>query len=130
MSKNTRRVPERILDMREAIANARNDIGALTKEQFLLDGKTQRAVIESIIVIGESANSVMRLEPFIEQDHPEVWQHFRDVYDMRIVLTHGYFRVDAAVVWDTVKNDLPKLEAILSFVSKNNDGDNPGHGTA
>jgi uncharacterized protein with HEPN domain len=130
MSKNTRRVPERILDMREAIGNARNDIGALTKEQFLLDGKTQRAVIESIIVIGESANSIMRLEPFIEQDYPEVWQHFRDVYDMRIVLTHGYFRVDAAVVWDTVKNDLPKLEAILSVIPPNNDGDDSGSGTA
>ncbi len=35
---------------------------------------------------------------------------------MRIVLTHEYFRVDAGVVWDTVKNDLGKLEVLLDGV--------------
>ncbi len=55
------RVPDRLQDIREAIGNARNDLGSLTKEQFLADGKTQRAVIESIIVIGEAANNVSGL---------------------------------------------------------------------
>jgi uncharacterized protein with HEPN domain len=32
-------------------------------------------------------------------------------------LTHEYFRVDAAVVWDTIKNDLPKLEALINSLS-------------
>jgi uncharacterized protein with HEPN domain len=111
------RVPDRLQDIREAIGNARNDLGSLTKEQFLADGKTQRAVIESIIVIGEAANNVMRLAPHIEQQAPEVWQHFKDAYDMRIILTHEYFRVDVAVVWDTIKNDFPGLEALLGSVA-------------
>lgn len=122
MSNKSRRVPDRIQDIREALGNAQSDLGALTKEQFLLDGKTQRAVIESIIVIGESANHIMRLDPRIEQRNPEAWLHFRDVYDMRIVLTHEYFRVDASVVWDTVKNDLPKLDALLDSITSSNDG--------
>lgn len=89
-------------------------------EQFLADGKTQRAVIESIIVIGEAANNLMRLAPEIEQNGPLIWQHLRDVYDMRIVLTHEYFRVDAAIVWTTVKNHLPQLEKLLiAFASEN-----------
>ena len=112
MSNKARRVPERLQDMREAIANARDDIGASTKEDFLADGKTQRAVIESLIVIGEAANLVMRLDPDLESRAPDAWQQFRDAYDMRIVLTHEYFRVDAAVVWETVKNDLPTLDAL------------------
>lgn len=33
--------------------------------------------------------------------------------DMRIVLTHEYFRIDAAIVWDTVNNDLPALDALV-----------------
>ena len=103
----SRRVPERLQDMREAIHNAMSDIGDLTKEQFLSDGKTQRAVIESIIVIGEAASSLMRLDPGIERRNPQAWQHFRDAYDMRIVLTHEYFRIDAAVVWDTYCKDRP-----------------------
>ena len=117
MTDKSHRVPDRIRDIREAIKNAREDIGDLSKEAFLRDGKTQRAVIESIIVIGEAANSITRLDPGIEQHHADLWQHLRDVYDMRIVLTHEYFRVDAAVVWDTVRNDLPTLDAFLRAVA-------------
>ncbi|MBK9442835.1 MAG: DUF86 domain-containing protein [Comamonadaceae bacterium] len=117
MSKRARRLPERIQDIREAIGNARSDLGVMTKDQFLADGKTQRAVIESVIVIGESANSIMRLDSTIEHSSPETWQNLKDVYEMRIVLTHEYFRVDAAVVWDTLQNDLPKLEALINSLS-------------
>ena len=113
MKDKARRIPERLQDMREAIANARDDLGALTKEEFLADGKTQRAVIESLIVIGEAAKLVMRHDPDLERRDPSAWQQFRDAYDMRIVLTHEYFRVDAAVVWETVKNDLPQLNALV-----------------
>ncbi len=111
------RVPERLQDIREAVANVRADIGTLSREAFLADGKTQRAVIESLIVIGEAANNLMKLAPALEQDHPGLWQSFRDAYDMRIVLTHEYFRVDAGVVWDTVQNDLPALDLALSEIA-------------
>jgi uncharacterized protein with HEPN domain len=121
MNKKPRRVAERVQDIKEALENIRSDLGTLTKEQFSLDGKTQRAVIESLIVIGESANNLMRLDPGIEQRNPETWQHFRDVYDMRIMLTHEYFRVDASVVWETVKNDLPRLEALLGGIESSSD---------
>lgn len=85
MRNKGRRISERIQDIREAIDNVRSDLGVLTKEQFLSDGKTQRAIIESVIVIGESANSIMRLDPTIERSNPEAWLHFKDAYDMRIM---------------------------------------------
>jgi uncharacterized protein with HEPN domain len=113
MNDKARRVPARLLDMREAIAHARSDIGALGKNDFLADGKTQRAVIESLIVIGEATNIIMRLDPSLEARVPDAWQQLRDAYDMRIVLTHEYFRVDPTIVWDTVRNDLPALEALV-----------------
>lgn len=113
MSDKARRVPARLMDMREAIANARSDIGTLRKDEFLADGKTQRAVIESLIVIGEAANIIMHLDPSLAERAPDAWQQLRDAYDMRIVLTHEYFRVDPTVVWDTVCNDLPTLDALV-----------------
>lgn len=113
MSDKARRVPARLLDMREAIANVRNDIGTLSKDEFLADGKTQRAVIESLIVIGEAANIILRLDPDLQHRVPDAWRSLREAYDMRIVLTHEYFRIDAAIVWDTVKNDLPALDALV-----------------
>ena len=109
------RVSDRLQDIREAIANVRSDIGALSREEFLADGKTQRAVIESLIVIGEAANTLMKMAPDLERNRSSLWQSFRDAYDMRIVLTHEYFRVDAGVVWDTVQNDLPGLASALDL---------------
>ncbi len=117
MNKKTRRVPDRLCDIWEALENVKSDLGTMTKEQFLADGKTQRAVIEGLIVIGEAANSIMQLDPELEQKHPGAWRQFRDVYGMRIILTHEYFRVDAAVVWDTIQNDLPELERLMERLS-------------
>jgi uncharacterized protein with HEPN domain len=110
------RIADRLQDLREAIANIRSDIGASSRDEFLGDGKTQRAVIESLIVIGEAANNLIKMAPKLEQDNPALWQIFRDAYDMRIVLTHEYFRVDASVVWDTVLRDLPDLDAALGQI--------------
>ena len=126
MSGYHRRVSDRIQHMLEAIGNARSDIGALSKDQFLADGKTQRAVIESIIVIGEAANKVIQLDPSIEQRNPILWQQFRDSYDMRIVLTHEYFRVDPSIVWTTVKNHLPQLEGLLKPFAGGAEADGEG----
>jgi uncharacterized protein with HEPN domain len=111
------RLADRIQDIREAIDNAKADLGTLSKEEFLTDGKTQRAIIESIIVIGEAANNIMKLAPHLEAQSPEAWQHFKDAYDMRIILTHEYFRVDSAVVWNTLRFDLPKLNSLLDSIT-------------
>ena len=113
MNKVHQKVCGRVQHMLEAAQNARSDIGDLGKEQFLTDGKTQRAVIESIVVIGEAANKIMGMDPSIEKTHPPFWQQLRDVYDMRIVLTHEYFRVDPLIVWNTVQNNLPGIEKLL-----------------
>lgn len=114
MTRNPRRVHDRIQDMLEAIGNVKSDLGEMGQKDFLADGKTQRAVIESLMVIGEAAHKIMQLDPAIQQSAPTLWQHFRDAYDMRIILTHEYFRVDAAIVWTTVKDSLPQIEAQLA----------------
>jgi uncharacterized protein with HEPN domain len=33
---------------------------------------------------------------------------------MRNALAHGYFTVDLAIVWQTIQNDLPALQAKVS----------------
>lgn len=114
MTRRSRRVSERVADILEAIGHVRADIGAFNKSEFLADGKTQRAVIEGLTVIGEAANRIMQLDPDLEQKNPLLWQQLREAYDMRIVLTHEYFRVDAAIVWTTVESCLPELGKLLA----------------
>lgn len=123
MKRNPRRLSERLQDILEAIDNVRSDIVGMDREAFLEDGKTQRAVIESIIVIGEAANRVTALAPAIKDDQPALWQHLRDAYDMRIILTHEYFRVDASIVWTTVHASLEELEAAVSEFLKDSGTD-------
>lgn len=114
MKADARRVSDRVGHMLEAIENIRADIGQLSQAQFQSDGKTQRAVIESIVVLGEAASRVMLLMPSINESQPQLWQQFRDAADMRNLLTHEYFRVDASIVWTTVVRHLPELEAALT----------------
>ena len=39
---------------------------------------------------------------------------------------HDYFLIDAAVVWDTIENYIPKLEALLDTVVFDSDGGEEG----
>lgn len=113
MNRKARRLQDRVADIREARRNIESDIGSISEEQFLVDGKTLRAVTKSLSDIGEAANQIMALAPQWQETHPAAWDHLRRVYAMRHVLAHGYFRIDAGVVWATVKLDLPLLESVL-----------------
>lgn len=113
MTPKVRRLPDWIADLREAARNIESDIGDATEEQFLADGKTQRAVTKGLSDIGEAANRIMTLAPHWQQSNPAAWEQMRRVYAMRNVLAHGYFRIDAGIVWATVKHDLPMLHALL-----------------
>jgi len=114
MTSKLRRIADWLQDIREAMNHVEEDIGSMSKEEFLADGKTQRAVIESIIVIGEASNRVMRLDPAIETAAPELWMQLREAYQTRNLVTHEYHRVDASVVWDTVKLDLPAVDGLIA----------------
>ena len=119
MSRDSRRALDRAQDILDAIANIQNDLGGLNKDAFLEDGKTQRAVIEGFIVVGEASNRLCDLRPDLEVGNSNLWAHLRDAYDMRNVLTHEYFRVDAGIVWETVLQELPALQAMLqNFLSR------------
>lgn len=117
MSKAELQISGRLAHMLEAITNIKSDIGDLSETGFLIDGKTQRAVIEGIIVIGEAASALMKLAPDIERQQPHIWQQLRDASNMRNVLAHEYFRVDPTVVWATVNQHIWKLDEDLRLLT-------------
>ena len=61
MSNKERRLPDWINDIQEAIQNIRVDLGSLSEESFIGDGKSQRAVIKGLIDIGEAAKNIMTI---------------------------------------------------------------------
>lgn len=56
MSEN--RLPDYLDHIQQAAADACSFVDGLTKDDFLTDKRTQRAVIMSLIIIGEAATKV------------------------------------------------------------------------
>jgi uncharacterized protein with HEPN domain len=82
---------------------------SLTREQFMSDEKSQDAVSKCISNVGEAANKVLKLDPTIMERFPEF--EAEKAYAARNVISHDYFALDAAVLWATVKQAIPKFIA-------------------
>ena len=98
-----------ILEAIESIAEYLKDFD---QEAFIKDKKTIDAVVRELEIIGKAANN---LSEEFKNSHSDI--PFRDMTDMRNMLLHEYFGVDAKIVWDTCKKDFPPLN--VSFVASN-----------
>lgn len=74
-------------------------------EVFSLDADYRDAICMNIFQIGELSNQLS--EEFKEMNNDLPWNQ---MYGIRNVLAHAYIKVDDAIIWDTVKNDIPKLK--------------------
>ena len=65
-----------------------------------------------ITAIGEGINRVNRILPdFLQSNFPDTPWHA--IISMRNHIAHGYFELDADVVFDAVKNDIPTLGIVI-----------------
>ena len=76
-----------------------DEAGVARDEQVQLD-----AVVRQLAIVGEAATHLPDELVASEPDIP--WP---DVRGIRIVLDHGYHRVDADIVWRTVDRDIGPL---------------------
>ncbi len=61
-------------------------------------------IIEAIC---DARNKVTKHHGALAAAHPEIPWNF--AYEMRNALSHGFFKVDQQVVWQTICDDLPGL---------------------
>ena len=95
----------------EAIESIEEYLKDFNYEAFLKDKKTIDAVVRELEIIGEAANN---LSDDFKKKHSEI--PFRDITDMRNVLIHEYFGVNAKIVWDTCQIDILKLKEVIKTV--------------
>ncbi len=97
---------EHILQAIERIQRYTEDID---EAAFFQNEMAQDAVIRNFEVIGEASRNIERHYPGFATTHPEL--PLASAYEMRNALAHGYFNVDLNIVWKTLENDLPELQA-------------------
>lgn len=93
-------------DILDAAGKALEFVGGMDYERFRNDDKTQFAVTRALTIIGEAAKKIPKS---VQSRHPEV--PWKEMAGMRDMVTHEYFRVDLRRVFETVKQDLPRLRA-------------------
>ena len=111
---NENRLTDYLNHMQMAAADVYSFIKGMAKDDFLVDRRTQQAVIMSMIILGEAATKVMDLHAEFAQLHPEI--PWRNIRGMRNRITHGYFDINLDVVWDTAQAALPELQKQLSDI--------------
>jgi len=106
------RVADYLQHILEAITNIQDYTKGMDLDAFMADRKTRDAVVRNLEVIGEACNNVTKNHKAFAAQHAEVPWGF--AYEMRNALSHGYFTVDHGIVWQTIQQDLPKLESQIS----------------
>jgi len=79
----------------------------MDREAFMADLRTQRAVVMSLMIVGEAATRIVADHQAFIEAHPNI--AWRSIRGMRNRIAHGYFDLDLDVVWQTVRVELPKL---------------------
>jgi len=97
--------------IQQAASDVRSFVEGLSKDEFITDNRTQKAVVMCLVIIGEAASKVLDRYATFAKEHPDVpWQSMRG---MRNRIAHGYFDINLNVVWDTTQTALPDLLKIL-----------------
>ncbi len=101
------RLPDCIAQMVGAATDALTFTECMTERDFLADLRTQRAVVMSLMIVGEAASRILSDHPDFAEANAEI--PWRGIRGMRNRIAHGYFDIDLRVVWTTVQVELPPL---------------------
>ena len=105
MKEEDRIITDYINDILGSINNIKAFLEDMDLPAFQKDTKTQYAVIRALEIIGEASKKIPE-----EVKANYSWIPWRFMAGMRDKLIHDYFGVDTEVVWNTVAEDITKLE--------------------
>jgi uncharacterized protein with HEPN domain len=84
-------------------------------EEFIKNEMLKRACSRSLEIIGEA---VRNLSPDFKKQYKEI--EWKKISGLRDKMIHGYFGVNWDIIWDVIRNQIPRLkeqvESILEQV--------------
>ncbi len=108
MRRGFRKLTDYLWDMYENAQKAQKFVEDYDFERFKRDEQVQYAVMRALEIIGEAAT---KIPPETRRMYSEI--PWREISGMRNKLIHEYMGVDLRVVWRTIQEDLPMLQAKL-----------------
>jgi uncharacterized protein with HEPN domain len=99
----------RLRHILDAAKEAVSFVQGKTKRDLFKDRILALALIKSVEIMGEAAANVSRGTQQLLPQLP--WP---DLIKMRNRLIHGYFDINFEIVWDTVSEDLPPLDSVVT----------------
>jgi uncharacterized protein with HEPN domain len=85
----------------------------MSENEFFSNSMAHDAVIRQMEIIGEAAKNVS--DEFQDKHRTLPWLK---MIGIRNKIIHEYFNVNYAIVWDTVKDDLPSLKKSIKKIIK------------
>ena len=108
---------EFLADILEAIRRARLYVEGMTYEEFLIDMKTQDAVVRTLEIMGEATK---RLPAELRIEHNLVpWKQMAGVRDK---LIHDYFGINYEIIWKIITEELPEVARKVQQILAQPDG--------
>ena len=104
----TRDVILYVSDILTNMDEAMSYLEGMSYEQFVKDTRTSKAVIRSIEIMGEAVKHISDEIRSMRRDVP-----WREIARMRDKCIHFYFGVDYEIVWNAVKEHIPRLRPML-----------------
>ena len=99
-----RNVRDRLQDILDAIAQIEAERGK-GRTAFESSPLVQVWMVHHLMIIGEAVRAI---DPATRQKYPAI--PWREIAGMRNILVHDYFRINEAVVWETVEKHVPVLK--------------------
>lgn len=102
---------ERFGHILDAIAEIESYTLNVELADFLANSMMRFASIKQIEIIGEAANYITAETKSLFSDI-----EWKQIVGMRHILIHEYFGVDANLVWQVIRNDIPVLKTAINKV--------------
>jgi uncharacterized protein with HEPN domain len=85
----------------------------MSENEFLSNSMAHDAVVRQLEIIGEASRNIS--DEFQDQ-HPKL--PWAKMIGIRNKIVHEYFNINLAIVWDTIKDDLPLLKKSIQKLVK------------